>query len=55
MCLTKGQWLQMNITSSARAPAKSDSAIILPSGSGSLKFGALVPSGLIVDGVATIR
>ena len=57
-CLTNGQWLQMNITSSAGAPAKSPSRTIFPrpfpSGfvtSGSAKPGAAIPSSGIVESV----
>jgi hypothetical protein len=44
----------MNMTSSAGAPSKSSRLTMLPSVSGREKSGAGVPSGIIVDGVATM-
>ena len=45
----------MKITSSAGASLKSASETILPLVSGSLKSGAVVPSGSMVDGVSAMR
>jgi hypothetical protein len=40
---TKGQWLQMNMTSVPRGPRQSASVQVRPSGSARLKSGALEP------------
>src|SRR5205809_3980851 len=55
MCFTKGQWLQMNITSRPEASARSSRATDRPFVSGRRKSGAGVPSANIVEGVCAIR
>ena len=52
--MTKGQWLQMNITTRALPPDKSSSETDEPSMFGSLNVGACVPSGSMVLAVFTI-
>ena len=50
MCLTNGQWLQINITTVATSDFSLDKVIVCPEiASFKLNSGALVPKGIILD------